>query len=136
MNPLAAAVEIIKAQSAVSAIVGSRVYGVSIPGGKSKFPCVMIRQTTGGGSPFVSDGADEYEASYDIRCYGDTQIIAQSVASAINASILGAESITTTNYRLAEATEQMAPIDIVEPVTDAEDWNCVFMTHRWVVEEI
>lgn len=136
MNTLAAAVELLKSLSAVTAIVGTRVYGVNIPGGKDKFPCVMVRRTSGGVSPSLTEGPIEDIIVIDIRCFGNSQIQAQSIADAINNSILGSESVSSTNYRLAEAMEQMSPIDMLEDVTDSEKWNVVFMTHRWVVEEI
>ena len=135
MNPLAGVITILKANANIASATGGRVYGgAQIPGGKDKFPCVLIRRV-GGRSPLINDAA-EHELVIDIRCFAASQVAAQAVADSIVSAINGTALIEVSGWRLISSIEQVGPTDMQEIISDSEAWDSVFMTYRLALEEI
>lgn len=81
-----AAIAIAKADAAVAALVGARVYGMELPiadVGSMPRACIVIR-ASGGAPPSYTEGTAQLQAMrFDANCYGATMYDADHVRRAL-----------------------------------------------------
>ena len=123
MNTLAAVITLLKAQSNIAALVSTRVYGVDFPGNKDSFPLIVVTRVGGDSDPIIPVSHHRF----DIRCLGKTQPEANSVYDALRV-LHGQTGLSVGGYSFVSLRESTGPMDLQEPVTDSESWDCVFST--------
>lgn len=97
MDTQAALVAILKADAAVAALVGTRVFGDELPRAETdSMPrkCIVV-QHAGGAGPSFTQGTLPLEAPvFNVFCYGETGFQARSVRLAVHGALRGVERRT------------------------------------------
>lgn len=130
MNTLEAIVALVKAQPAVAALVGVKVYGRRAPGGKALFPCVTVNRVASRGS----DPDLPYESlMVDVRCYGATQDAAEQVYRALE-PMSGMNHVDVGAYRFLRLQCVAGPNDMDDSPNDSEVWDCVLSSWEFDIQ--
>lgn len=126
MNSLAAIIELFKADSAIAALVSTRVYyGNKVKITPSSFPCILVSRAAG---TVDDDEMPVVEPMFDVRCYGSTQVAAEQVADAIRSSLHGKTRLQTTNYFFHYVRIINGPMDASEQVSNSQSWDCCYLS--------
>ena len=133
MNALTALYELLIAQTAIAALVGTRVYGPNQVIKKANFPCILISRV--GGSSDLEDEVRAIEnAIFDVRCYGNSQPEANAVYAALR-DLDKLVNLKTTNYHFHVIELVQTGSDLPEQITESERWDAVYCTLRAEIEK-
>ena len=122
MNPLAAIVALLRADTDVAALVGTRVFGGELPQSQaSAMPRhAVVLTLSGGGS--LGPGANSYVPwtvnRMDMRCYGRDPLEAWTLYEAVDAVMRNLRRETSASTLIHDATISGGPISNRDNDTD------------------
>lgn len=106
------------------AAVTTNVYVGAVDGGQEKFPAVLIQGAAGGRSwPRINT----VTARFNVRCYGDTQPVANALYEALRGGLHARKHLTAGGYRFRSIFEETAGQHLREPVGSDHShvWNAI-----------
>ena len=126
---LGALVSYLKAQSAISALIGTRVYGLEVPkADATAMPrkCIVINNAGGIGQ--ASD-LDVYQWRLDFKCYGETAFEAVKVWRTLRTELRDLDKNVTDSTVLYNALHSAGPFSFQDQPTE---WPVTLDT--WLVK--
>ena len=133
-NPITAIITFLKADSTLTALVGTKVFGAELPDTETEnMPqlCVVIAPA-GGGGPGANSNLSFMSLRLDLKCYGTTPLTAWSVYLAVRDAMKGLEGSVKDTVLLYDASIEGGPINL----RDADlDWPLVLGTFNLRVSE-
>lgn len=121
MNVIGAFRTLLLTSTALTDLVGQRVYGINMPGAEDLFPCVVINRTSGS----TDSETDIVTARIDVRCFASDQPGTDAVYNAILA-FHGEDGLNAGAFHFYAIEEIVAAQDLRETMTAAEFWNELF----------
>ena len=125
----------LKTDSALSALVGTRIYGDELPRADTdNMPRKAVVLTpSGGGMPPYAQATMQLEVQrYDVFCYGETLFQANAVRRAIHGALRAMQTVTISSVLLHWARPDGGTITGRDPVTD---WPVVWNSWQVMSDE-
>lgn len=117
----------LRAQSALTAIVGSRIYHERLPEDFTIAQAVVFSRRGGVTNPY---SPDLLEPSFQFKCYGSTAEDAEEVYRALYDALQGIENQTVGSDEILSAIEEVQGQDLRDPETD---WPFVLTFFQFMV---
>ena len=134
-NPIVALVTFFKADSALSALVGTRVFGAELPNTETEsMPRAVVVISPAGSppGPGANSNLSFMSLRLDMKCYGTTPLTAWSVYLAVRDALKGLEGSVKDTVLLYDASIEGGPIQL----RDADlEWPLVLGTFNLRVSE-